>query len=89
MVRLNICMKIKIVFFHQRRTVTRWLDHFLDVYLFTPMKICPTASNLAIVSSKFAKDLIINPLIIAKDLIFIAKVAKFRQIWSLCNDVAQ
>ena len=64
-------------------SVTRWLDYFFNIGLFTAMSICPTAYKIGQSSFKILP----NPNSTLQWLpkifnIFFHKEAKFRQIWS-------
>ena len=63
-------------------SVTRWLDNFFyNIWPFTRMKICLVELKIAKVAFKFCQILNKTSKIV-KDFNFIAKVAKFYQIWA-------
>ena len=52
------------------------------------MKICPIAQNICQHDGSQFDKILENPSKIAKDFQNVAKVVKFRQIWSLCSQPA-
>ena len=52
-----------------------------NIWSFVPTKICPIANEFAKISSKFPR-ILNNHSNIAQDFLVVAKLAKFRQIWS-------
>ena len=43
---LSICPPLSVPFFYILLSVTRRLDHLFNIWLFTPMKICPIAFRI-------------------------------------------